>query len=118
MGVRCMDNMDTVQRIGARIRTARLKQGLSQPQLAERANLSSQSVSNFENGKAKMSIESFVSILKALHISADELLELELPEKDKRIAELEELLFDCTPKEAEAILKMGKQLKETLRENK
>jgi transcriptional regulator with XRE-family HTH domain len=92
--------------------------GLSQPQLAERANLSTQSVSNLENGKAKMSIESFIRILNVLQVSSDEILGLELPNRDKRVAELEELLFDCTPKEAEAILRMGRQLKETLRENK
>ncbi len=113
-----MDSMDTIQRIGARIRIARQKMGLSQPQLAERANLSTQSVSNLENGKAKMSIESFIRILNVLQVSSDEILGLELPNRDKRVAELEELLFDCTPKEAEAILRMGRQLKETLRENK
>lgn len=113
-----MDNMDTVQRIGARIRIARQKKGLSQQQLAEKANLSTQSVSNLENGKAKMSIGSFLRIINVLQVSADELLGLEFPERDKRVAELEELLFDCTPKEAEAILRMGKQLKETLRESK
>ena len=110
-----MENMETVQRIGARIRIARQKLGLNQSQLAEKANLSPQSISNLENGKAKMSIESFVSILSVLQVSADEILGLNLPEHDKNIAELQELLFDCTPKEAEAILKMGKQLKETLR---
>lgn len=113
-----MDSMDTIQRIGARIRIASQKMGLSQPQLAERANLSTQSVSNLENGKAKMSIESFIRILNVLQVSSDEILGLELPNRDKRVAELEELLFDCTPKEAEAILRMGRQLKETLRENK
>ena len=106
-----MENMETVQRIGARIRIARQKLGLNQSQLAEKANLSPQSISNLENGKAKMSIESFVSILSVLQVSADEILGLNLPEHDKNIAELQELLFDCTPKEAEAILKMGKQLR-------
>lgn len=113
-----MGSMEAVQRIGARIRIARLRKGLSQPQLAERANLSTQTVSNLENGKAKMSIESFISILNALQISADELLELDYPKRDNRVAELEELLFDCTPKEAELLLKMGKQLKEALRDSK
>lgn len=113
-----MENMDTVQRIGARIRIARQKMGLSQPQLAERANLSTQSVSALENGRAKMSIESFVNIIKVLNVSADDLLGVGPMDRDSRIVELEDLLLDCTPKEAEAILKMGKQLKETLRENK
>ena len=113
-----MDNQDNVQRIGVKLRIARQKAGLSQSQLAEKANLSTQSVSNFENGKAKMSIESFLSILSVLQVSADEILGLELPEHSAQLTELQDLLFDCTPKEADAILKMSRQLKETLRENK
>ena len=63
--------------LGQRINQLRIASGWSQVQLAEKLNISKQTVSNWENENIQPSIEMLVRIAKLFHVSTDYLLGLE-----------------------------------------
>ncbi|MBR5827103.1 MAG: helix-turn-helix transcriptional regulator [Clostridia bacterium] len=63
--------------LGQRIYELRSALGWSQVQLAERLNISKQTVSNWENDNIQPSIEMLVRLSKLFHVSTDYLLGLE-----------------------------------------
>ena len=92
------------QEVGKRIRSARLKQGLSQATLSELAHISPAQISEIEWGKAKMQVATFYHIAEALQVSADSLLCPDVPEvKQMQKTRIEELLLNCSVKELESI---------------
>ena len=60
--------------IGMRIKIARIKAKITQEVLANKTGLSVVHISNVENGNAKVSLPSLISIANALSVSVDELL--------------------------------------------
>ena len=72
--------MDVFKQIGARIRTARLEQKMSQADLAEKAHLCLPQISEVELGKVKMNLSTFIKIVEALQVSADAILRPDTPE--------------------------------------
>ena len=102
--------------IGSRIREARQKLGMSQAALAEKSRISLPHISDVELGKKKMQVATFIRIAEALQISTDELLRPDIPEvRNIYSSELAEALNGCTPVEADSILKIVRQLKETMK---
>ena len=73
-----MKNIDYTA-MGGRIRNARQSLGLSQLELAEQCGLSVSFLGHIERGSRKMSLETLVSVCEALNLSADYLLQDELP---------------------------------------
>ncbi|MBB6356328.1 transcriptional regulator with XRE-family HTH domain [Aminobacter aganoensis] len=67
----CMDMRKLVGRNFARLRKA---SGLTQEQVAERANLSQQYISDLENGKRNPTVETLYDIAQAFGVSQVELL--------------------------------------------
>lgn len=63
--------------LGQHINELRLSLGWSQVQLAEKLNISKQTVSNWENDNIQPSIEMLVRIAKLFHVSTDYLLDLD-----------------------------------------
>lgn len=63
--------------LGQRINELRISLGWSQVQLAEKLNISKQTVSNWENDNIQPSIEMLVRIAKLFHVSTDYLLGLD-----------------------------------------
>lgn len=59
--------------LGQRIRKKREKCGMSQAELATKAQLSTQHVSNVENARSKISLEKLLVISNVLNCSLDEL---------------------------------------------
>lgn len=108
-------DIDDSRLVGSRIRELRVQKGMSQATLAEKANLSLPQISSIELGKSRMLLSSFIRITEALQVSADLLLRPDVPEvKNIYKSEFSELLNDCTVKEIEAILKIVKELKDTM----
>ena len=58
-----------------RIRALRLAQGLSLGELAERAHLSSSTLSRIENGQRRLALDQLVTLARALDTSLDSLVE-------------------------------------------
>ena len=63
-----------LKEIGARLKQARLEKKMSQPQLAEAANISNSFLSNIETGRQAMNIKTLSDLTDVLNISADWLL--------------------------------------------
>ncbi len=62
------------QKIGSKIRAARLEKGWSQDKLSEKCNISLSFMGHIERGTRIMSLETFVSLGNELEISADHIL--------------------------------------------
>lgn len=89
--------------------------GMSQADLAAKANISLPHVSAIETGKTNMKLESFIRIIEALQVSADSL----LPPMCRRCGastkvSLTSWLADCSPKELDSILKIVREVKSTM----
>ena len=103
------------QKIGARIREIRIKNGMSQADLAVAAHISLPHISDIEHGKTKMLLATFVRITEALQVSADVLLRPDTPQVNSIYqSEFKEILIDLSPAEIDSILKIVKELKSTL----
>jgi len=98
--------------IGQRIRKFRKAQGLSQECLAELVDISTTHMSHIETGNTKLSLHVLVDIAQVLHASTDELL-FAVPETQKRqgLAEIQEVLDACSPKESKIIATIIKSAK-------
>ena len=108
-----------LKKIGERIRNARQKLGMSQATLAEKAGLSVPAISEIENGKTNMQLVTFARIVVAMQVSADDLLRVDAPASEEVYRkDFADVLSDCYPAEADAILKIVKELKQTMRTNK
>lgn len=112
--------MDTkLQELGARVREARSRLDLNQNELAEKAQLHPTYISQIENGKANMSVDVFMRLTEALQVSADWLLQADVPSVNAlQINEVVDLLSDCSQTEMKAILKMIKEFKIAIRSTK
>ena len=107
-------SMEFYKTIGARIRDIRIEKGLSQADLAVKADLSLPVISAVENARSKVWLITFAKIAEALEVSADDILRLSTPPSTASYPdEFNELLKDCTAGEIEAILKISKQVKST-----
>ena len=95
-------------KIANKIKQMRVQAGFTQEQLANKLGVSSQSVSKWENGVAMPDIMLLPAIAEIFGISIDELFDLTLDEKLKRIEnriEIEEEFSEAKFKEYEEFLK-------------
>ncbi len=103
------------QAIGSRIREARIKNGMSQAELAVKSSISLPHISDIELGKSNMMLPSFIRIAEALQVSADSLLRPNVPGVTSLYeSEFSELLNDCTPSQMDSILKVNKSMSKLL----
>lgn len=111
--------MDNLKQTGERIRQARQDKNISQMQLAEMVQISTSHLSDIENGKTNIGLDIFMRITEALKVSADWLLQTDIPDVNKmHVNEFSEILSDCTSSESQAIIKIVKDIKALLRSNK
>ena len=102
--------------IGHRIREERKKQGLSQEQLSEKADLSPVHLSHIETANTKLSLPALIGIANALNVSPDSILCDSITASDKAykhkiLSELE----DCTGKELKLLSDSVKAIKTSYR---
>ena len=94
---------DLRQTFGVRLRAARLSRGLTQQQLAERAEVSPELVSRIERGSVLPSLPTFVRLLDSLDLSADAALGRDSRRRGTELADWS-ALGDALPKEVRAIV--------------
>lgn len=105
--------------IGKRIQKTRKEKGLSQSTLAEQINISTPYLSDIENGKVSYSVTILMDITEALQVSADWLLRSNTPATNTiQLQEVNNILSDCTPEEAESLLHLLTETKKALRKSK
>ncbi len=108
-------NREFCKSVGSRVKEIRKKNGMSQADLAVKANISLPHISSIELGKTQMLLPVFARLVEALNVSADYLLRADVPEVNGIYqGEFSELLSDCTSQEMESILAIVKQLKATM----
>jgi transcriptional regulator with XRE-family HTH domain len=76
--------MDKKSLLGKRIREIRKSQAISQEQLAERAGISAQYVSNIERGKENPTLDLLLRLAEALRVSLGQMCDLETVEEMNR----------------------------------
>ena len=69
-----MNKEEVVKVVGENIRRLRKERGLSQEELSEDSNITPGYLSDIENNKKSVSLETLVSIANALQVSPSELL--------------------------------------------
>ena len=105
--------------IGYRIRGARLRAGLSQAELAEKADASQQYISLVENGRKQVGITVLVHIAEALSVSIDQLLfGVDVSGLSIEDSELAGILSGCSDSERNVILDIANAAKRSLAENR
>jgi transcriptional regulator with XRE-family HTH domain len=105
--------------IGLRLRAVRLKRGVTQEQIAERAGISAQHCSGIECGNAKVSLPSLIRLCNALEITTDDVLMDSIPRATPQLMEDVSAVFsDCSPDEIYLMLSQADNLKKTLRMRK
>lgn len=65
---------DSLQTIGRKLREAREKQHLTQVEVAEKADISTNHYAQIERGEANASIDTLENILKALNVKSSKIL--------------------------------------------
>lgn len=104
--------------IGMRIKEVREQRGMTQAELAERAELSSQYLSQVETTKKQVSLKALVHIANALEINIDSLLRgNQVGDKQEYQNELIELLKDCSAFEKRVIFEQARAIKKIIRES-
>ena len=112
-------NNKKLKEIGTRIRESRKAKKLSQNELSEIVQVSPSYMSDIENGKVNISLEVFMRLTEALQVSADWLLRTDVPQVAHiQSGELAEILSDCSAQETQALIKMLRSMKNTIREAK
>lgn len=71
-----MDNLskDTAVKIGEKIKQARMQQGATQAEVAEKAGLNTNYYARIERGDATATIEAIQKIAKALNVASSDIL--------------------------------------------
>lgn len=105
--------------IGQRIRTVRLRQEMTQEQLAEAVGVGVTHISHIETGNSIPSVQVLVDIINTLSCSADELLCINI-ERDRPIVSdwLSNLLSDCSTDEIKFISDMIAAIKDSIRRHR
>ena len=105
-----MNNSQTLDysAIGKRIRQRRTALEYTQIVLAEKVEISSQHMSNIENGKAKVSMELMTRIAKALNCTVDELIHGTLGNDNAYTDQVSRIIGVCDEEHKLLILEISK----------
>lgn len=106
------------EKIGLRIKEARLIKKLTQEQLAEKVGVTVNHISNVERAWTSVSLSTLVKIANVLEVSADDLLCDNL-KKSRPVfeKELAKLIHDCNDYELRVLIDIFKASKKSVREN-
>ena len=101
--------------IGNRLYSIRKRMGLTQADVAEKAELSTRTYADIERGSVNMRIETILKICNVLHITPDKILTTDDSSISAKQQELWERLNSCSPKDKETALKLLSVFLESLR---
>ena len=105
--------------LGERIYEIRKKRKLTQSELAEMVGISNTYLSHIENGSKNMSMDTFIDIVNALGVTADELLIDNIYTGDMLLGDkISEVLKGCSAYEKRVMLDILTAIKKALVANK
>lgn len=100
--------------IGVRIKSARIRKGVTQGNIAKVTGLSTPHISNIETGNTKLGLPTIIHLANVLDVSVDELLCDNIQRSEKIFHnELSDLLKDCTVDELHIIAELAKVVKKS-----
>ena len=106
---------ERLKEIGWRIRLLRKEKGMTQEKLSEILQISPSHMSDIENGKKNIGLDIFMRLTEALQVSADWLLQTDVPSvRAMQYEEWEKLLSGCSQKEQRALLRALTELKKII----
>lgn len=114
-----MPDKKELAHLGHRLRAMRQRLGLTQEQLAERANLHYSYIGQVERGEKIPSLRTLKRLASAMHTSVDFFLEEPSPYEHRLEAlrqELLALLGDCTAQDLELVVEVVRLLTSHLRQ--
>lgn len=92
--------------IGNKLFEIRKKSGLTQAEVAERANLSDRTYADIERGSSNMRAETLIGICNALHITPNDIFVDTEAELDLQQEEIFNRLNECSIRERETALEL------------
>lgn len=95
-----------LREIGNRMLAARKRLGLTQAEVAERAELSDRTYADIERGLVNARLSTFLCIFEALEVTPDEILTSEGPKARQREAALPARLAACSARERDTALNL------------
>lgn len=105
--------------LGQRIRAARLSAGMTQEQLAEKVDLTSQHISHTEVASTKISLPALVKIANTLNTSVDKLLSDSIQDsKIYLMDDVKAVFSDCDADEIYVMLEAATAVKKSIRVRK
>lgn len=111
--------------LGLNIRRYRIERMMTQEELAERSDKTSNYISRIELGAARFSCETLFDIANALSIPVEYLLDIDEmddphPKRDENgdLVKITQLLEDCSEEERKSIVSVVKAVKRAIRTNK
>ena len=109
---------EQLKEIGTRIRATRNAKKMSQEELAYKSNVAVSNISDIELGKKDIRISTFISVIEALGVPADEILQPDVPQVNiKAQNEIAEMLSDCSKQEIDTIKQLINNILNTWRNN-
>lgn len=92
------------QKIGNKLFSIRKEAGLTQAEVAEKANISDRTYADIERGDSNMRAESMINICNALQITPNDIFVDNDTPQNLQKEEILNRLNECTPKELETAL--------------
>lgn len=102
--------------LGDAIKRARGKLGLTQNEVADKADIDVRTVLNIENYKRNPKMEVLYPLVRALKIDAREIFNPEMQRETPALRQLRLLIEDCSEEEAAAIIPVFKAVLTALRD--
>ena len=102
--------------LGDAIKRARGKLGLTQNEVADKADIDVRTVLNIENYKGNPKMEVLYPLVRALEIDAREIFNPEIQRESPALRQLRLLIEECSEEEAAAIIPIFKSVLTALRD--
>lgn len=106
---------DFAQPLGDAVRRARVKQGLTQNEVAEAIHVEVRTIINIEKHRGNPKMEVLYPLVRALNIDAREIFNPETERESPALEQLRLLIEQCSEDEAESIIPVFQSVLKVLR---
>lgn len=102
--------MNVYEKLAMTIKAARISQGMSQEEFAEKLEVSSTHVKHMESGHRKPSVDILFKIVELTGMSVDEVISKKTKLENETDVNIMSILRLCSEKEKQLVLKIAKDI--------
>ena len=102
--------MNVYEKLAMTIKAARIAQGMSQEEFAEKLEVSSTHVKHMESGHRKPSVDILFKIVELTGMSVDEVISEKTNHENETDVNITSILSLCSNKEKQLLLKIAKDI--------